>query len=175
MKRIFAGVLTAAVMTVSACSSGTIAGKPDIDRTFSAEAAIAAGEETVKGRLCRSAENCWTLVIEEPFALQGMTVTFSDGKTTFSMLGFECEADFSESAVSALKLLAGAYEAAIDNKDGFENGVLEAVNENGAFSVTLDENGMPAVINAGGFSLKLSDWSENDVTENQSDELILLE
>lgn len=175
MKKILTGVLFAAVMTFSACSSGAISGRPDIDRTFSAEASIAAGGETISGQLCRSAENCWTLTLSEPYALEGMTVTFSDGKTTFSMLGFECEADFSDSAVSALKLLAEAYETAVDNNGGFENGVLESANENGTFSLILDESGKPSVINAGGVSVKLSQWSENIETDNQSDELILLE
>lgn len=175
MKRIIAGILTAAVMTFSACSSASITGKPDIDRTFSAKASVAAGGEVISGQLCRTADNCWTFTLNEPYALEGLTVSFCDGKTTFSMLGYECETDFSDSAVSAVKLFAEAYESAVDNKDRFENGVLEGSNENGAFTVTLDGNGDPAIISAGGFSLKLSELSEATDTEEQSDELILLE
>lgn len=174
MKKLLAGVLAVAVMTVSACSSGIVQSSPDIDRQFSAEVSVNTGGETVSGQLCRTAENNWTLTVSQPFALSGLTVSFCDGKTTVSMLGFECETDFSDSAVSVLKLIAEAYETAVDNKGGFENGVLESTNGNGAFSVTLDGNGMPALINAGGVTVQLSGWSEN-VTESISDEVILLE
>ncbi len=175
MKKLFTGALIAALMTLSACSSGVMGGAPDIDKVFSAEARIAVGGETVSGQLSRTADNCWTFSVSEPYALEGLSVKFENGETIFSMLGFECTADFSDSAVSALKLLAEAYETAVDNAGGFENGILEYTNENGSFSLTLDENGKPAVLTAGGISVQLSGWSENIVTENESDELILIE
>ncbi len=174
MKKILAGMLTAAVITASACSQGIVQSTPDMDRAFSAEASISAAGETISGQLCRNSENDWTLTVNEPFALSGLTVSFCDGKTTVSMLGFECETDFSDSAVSVLKLIAEAYETAASDKSSFENGVHEAVNENGAFTVTLDQNGMPAVISAGGITVQLSQWAEN-TTESISDEVILLE
>lgn len=169
------GAALAAVMTLSACSAGIIAGKPDIDKTFTAQAKITAGSETASGQLSRTADGCWTLTVNEPFALQGLTVTLENGETTFSMLGYECKTDFSDSAVSAVKLLAEAYETAAENADGFTDGVFSGTDENGTFSVTLGENGMPALISAGGFSVQLSEYTDNISTENQSDELILLE
>lgn len=174
MKKTIAWIMLAAVMTVSSCTSAMTAVKPDIDRAFCAEASVSAGGEAFSGKLCRTAENDWTFVLAEPYALEGLTVTFRDGKTTLSMDGFECETDFSADAVSVLKLIAEAYEAAADSTSNLENGVLEGMNENGAFSVTLGENGMPAVINACGCSLKLSERSETQPQE-QGDELILLE
>lgn len=174
MKRFFTCAGISVMLLLSACSADIMGSKNNIDRPFSAEARIAVGGETVCGQLSRSAENCWTLSVSEPYALDGLTVTFEDGETTFSMLGYECTTDFSDSASSALKLIAAAYESAVDNSGGFTDGVLEQSNENGSFSVTLDENGMPAVIKTGGVTVQLSQWSEN-ADGGESDELILLE
>ncbi len=175
MKRFFTGIALSAVMLLSSCSSGIVSGNPDIDKTFSAQAKIAVAGETVSGTLSRTAENCWTLSVDEPYALQGLTVTFNNGETTFSMLGFECKTDFSASAVSALKSAAEAYESAVNDADGFESGVFQSSNEYGAFSVALDEDGKPSVINAGGISVRLSEWTENTGNTEESGELILLE
>lgn len=175
MKKILCCAAAAVTMLFSGCAADITGGKPELDKTFSAEASIAIGGETVAGTLSRSNDNCWSLSVTAPYTLEGLTVTYNNGETSFSMLGFECTADFSDSAVSALKLLAEAYETAADNAGGFENGILEYTNENGAFSVTLDEKGMPAVINAGGIYVKLSEWTENTAEQNESDELILIE
>ncbi len=173
MKRFFCCTAIAVTMLFSGCTADITGGKPELDKIFTAEASIAVGGETVAGTLSRSSDNCWSFSVSAPYTLEGLTVTYNDGETSFSMLGYECTADFSGSAVSALKLLAEAYETAADNAGGFENGVLEYTNENGTFSVALDENGMPAAINAGGVSVRLSDLTEN--TAEVSDELILLE
>lgn len=175
MKKILCCAAAAVTMLFSGCAADITGGKPELDKTFSAEASIAIGGETVAGTLSRMSDNCWSLEVTAPHTLEGLTVTYDNGETTLSMLGFECTADFSDSAVSALKLLAEAYETAADNTGGFENGMLEYTNENGTFSVTLDENGMPAQINAGGVYVKLSDWTENTAQQSESDELILLE
>ena len=175
MKKILCCAAAAVTMLFSGCAADITGGKPELDRTFSAEASIAIGGETVAGTLSRSGDNCWSLEVTAPYTLEGLTVAYNNGETTFSMLGFECTTDFSDSAVSALKLLAEAYEAAADNAGGFENGTLEYTNENGTFSVTLDEKGMPSLINAGGVHARLSELTENDGQKNESDELILLE
>ena len=175
MKRIFTAAALSAVMLLSSCAAGVASGKPDIDKTFSAQAKIAVGGETVAGTISRTAENCWTLSVDEPFALQGLTVTFSNGETTFSMLGYECKTDFSDSAVSALKAVAQAYETALSDMGGFENGVFQGSNQSGAFSVALDENGNASIINAGGISVQLSDWAESTETTENNDEIILIE
>ncbi|MBQ8904204.1 MAG: hypothetical protein IJY73_07980 [Oscillospiraceae bacterium] len=175
MKRTLCCAAAAVAMLFSGCAADITGGKPELDRTFSAEANIAVGGDTVVGTLCRSSDNCWSFSVTAPYMLEGLTVTYNDGETSFSMLGFECAADFSDSAVSALKLLAEAYESAADNAGGFENGVLEYTNENGTFSVTLDEKGMPSAIKAGGISVSLSEWTENTTQQNTGDELILLE
>ncbi len=175
MKKILTSTVLTVVMALSSCSAEGISGKPDIDEVFSAQVKIAVAGETVSGTLSRVAENSWTLAVDEPYALQGLTVSFNDGETTFSMLGYECKADFSDSAVSVLKAVAGAYETAIDNADGFKNGVFQSSDENGAFSVALDENGKLSVINAGGVSVRFSELSENAETGSNDGELILLE
>ena len=162
-------------MLFSGCAADITGGKPELDKRFFAEASIAIGGETVAGTLSRSGDNCWSLEVTAPYTLEGLTVAYNNGETTLSMFGFECTTDFSDSAVSALKLLAEAYEAAADNAGGFENGTLEYTNENGIFSVTLDEKGMPSLINAGGVHARLSELTENDGQKNESDELILLE
>lgn len=175
MKRFLTCGAVIAAMLFSGCSADMTGGKPQLDRTFSAEASIAVGGETVVGTLSRTADNCWTFLVSAPYTLEGLTVTCNDGETYFSMLGFQCTADFSDSAVSALRLLAEAYETAADNAGSFENGTLEYTNENGSFSVILDENGVPVKIDAGGISVRLSGLTEISGTENNSDELILLE
>lgn len=175
MRKILCCAAAAVTMLFSGCAADITGAEPELDKTFSAEASIAVGGETVAGTLSRSGDNCWSLEVTAPHTLEGLAVSYNNGETTFSMLGFECTADFSDSAVSAMKLLAEAYETAADNAGGFENGTLEYTNENGTFSVTLDENGMPAVINAGGVYVRLSEWTENTSQQVESDELILLE
>ena len=161
-------------MSFSACSAElakTV--KPDFDKSFTANVQIAAGGESFSGKLTRKAENCWSFAVSEPFALEGLTVTAENGETTFSFLGYECFADFSDKATSAVKLLCDAYEAAADNMESFENGFFEGTAANGAYSVILGADGTPETITAGGISARLSEWTEG--AEAEDDMIITIE
>ena len=175
MKKFVLCAAVAAVMLFSACSADVLNPKPDIDKCFTAKAQIAAGGEVIAGELSRTAENCWVLSVTEPFALEGMTVTLNGGETSFSFLGYECKADFSENTSSLLKIFAETYEAAADNISAYENGVLEGMSESGEYSVMFGENGVPETITAGGISVKLSEWREGTENTGDNGELIMLE
>ena len=175
MKRFIFCTGLACVMTFSGCSAQLMTAVPDLEKSFCAEAEIKTGGEALKGKLIRKAENCWELQVAEPFALEGLTVTIENEETTFSMFGYEANTDFSEKAVSALRLIAEAYESAADNKGGFTDKKCEGTNENGSYAVIVDDDGRVTGISAPEAAVQLSEWTEytDSTTENEEDILIV--
>ncbi len=177
MKRFIFCIGLASVMTLSACSAQLMTAKPDLEKSFCAEAEIKAGGETIKGKLTRKAENYWELQVTEPFALEGLTAVMDNEGTKLSMFGYEADVDFSENAVSALRLIAEAYESAADNAGGFKEKICDGTNENGNYTVLVDEEGKPAALSIpqAKVSVQLSEWTEctDDTGENQEDILVV--
>ena len=163
----------AGIMAVSGCSSPAAASKPDIDKCFTAEAEIKIGGEVLSGNISRKSEGCWELCVTEPFALEGLTVTVDGDTTRLSMLGMEASADFSDNALSAVRLMTEAFEWAADNECYTEN-TFQGTNENGGFVITVDEGGTPTGISLSGhgIAVKLSEWTETEA-QTAEEELVI--
>lgn len=154
----------------SSCSGTTVgAPAPKLDGAFSAQAEITFGKEECKAQIRRFSSGSWELCVTEPYALEGLVVKVSDGETTLSMYGLDGEADCSESAVSAAKLIAEAMDAAVSG-NCTENG--EALNvtgeaEHSLYTLTLNEAGEPDELKLSGrnIAVKLSEFTELPVSE----------
>ncbi len=158
------GIVLALGMT--GCTAAIPNKKPDLEKSFSAEVKMKVGSEALSGCISRLGEEQWELKVSEPFALEGLTVTMDSEGTKLSMLGFEAQADFSDSALSGLKLVAEAYEKAADSVDGFVDNAFSGTNENGCYSVYLDENGVIKGITVDDYNIEVqfSGWAERDET-----------
>lgn len=158
---IFFGAM-AGILALSGCTAGMNTAMPDLNKCFSAQAEIRAGGETVRGKITRTAEYCWEMTVTEPFALEGMVISADNDGTTLSMCGFESNADFSDEAVSALRLIMEAYEGAAKGGCTFGENVLSGTNENGGYEISVNSVKQPETvkISGKGVAVKLSEWEE---------------
>lgn len=158
----------------SSCSGTTIgAPTPKLDGAFSAQAEITFGKEECKAQIRRFTSGNWELCVTEPYALEGLVVKVDDGETSLSMYGLDGEADCSESAVSAAKLIAEAIDAAATG-NCTENGEVLSVTgeaEHSLYTLTLNKAGEPDELKLSGrnIAVKLSDFTELPISE-QSEE-----
>ena len=169
MKRLLPAFLGAIIL--SGCEGNPLATNHLPDSSFNAEVQISVGDEQIKGKLTRCSDNDWKLIIAEPFALEGMTVTVDENGTKLSLLGMEASADFSDSAVSTVSLISEAFDAAI--KNGVTELVTNGTNENGAYTLILGEDGCPAELSIAdyGITVTLSQWEE--ITDTNIDEAVI--
>lgn len=174
MKRFIFCMAAAAMMVASGCSTPIVQAKPDIDKCFTAEAEIKIGGDVLSGSISRKDEGCWELCVTEPFPLEGLTVTVDEEGTKLSMLGMEANADFSDNASSAVRLITEAFESAADNAEGYAENAFKGTNENGGFVITVDENGVPTGINLSGhgIAVKLSEWVEMEVNAEEGEAVL---
>ena len=172
MKRLIF-VLSAVTILSSCASAGNAAKPPELDVPFGAEAEISYGGSECTAKIVRYGSGSWEFTITEPYALEGLTVTESGGKTTLSMLGMESTADISGAAVSMARALSSAYDAAAAGGEVTHGSAgetaLTGTSDIGRYRVTLGENAEPAVIASEDCKLKaqLSSFAvmpENEVT-----------
>lgn len=166
MKRLIPIII--GTLVFSGCSGNPISKTRNLDSSFTAEAKISVGAESFSGRLSRISENNWELIITEPFALEGLTAVIDENGTRLKMLGMEASADFSDSALSAVKLISDAFDSAVKNT--VTDLVSTGTNENGSYTLILSEDGYPSEINLPefGISVTVSEWEE--ITETGDDE-----
>lgn len=170
MKKIFIGSFLSICLTCAGCSA-TVPGAPapKLDKAFSAQAEISFDGESCKAQLRRFGGDSWELCVTEPYALEGLVVSVKDGETKLSMYGLEGEADCSESAISAARLIADAMDSAAQGNCTESGGVLTVTgeSEHSLYSLTLDETGNPAELKLSGrnISVSLSDFKELPVSE----------
>ncbi len=162
MKRFVLCMGIVLAMGLSGCKSVLPEKKPDLEKSFSAEIRLKIGNENISGSISRIDENCWTLEIAEPYALEGLTVTMNEEGTKLSMLGFEAAADFSDCAVSGLKHIARVYEIAADNSEGFAENAFVGTDGSGEYTVYLDESGNLKGIRTESIIAELSGWTEKE-------------
>lgn len=157
---IFLGAM-AGMLTLSGCTAGVISSVPDPDRCFTAQAEIQMGGEAVRGELSRTGEYSWKMTVTEPFALEGMVISADSEDTTLSMCGFESNADISDEAVSALRLIMEAYEGAVKGECTYSENTFSGTNENGSYQLIFTD-GTPETlkISEKGVMVKLSEWEE---------------
>lgn len=153
-------------MTLSGCT-GIAEKAPDINKCFSAEAEISVENEKITGRLSRLSEKSWELEISEPFALGGAVVTLDENGTKITMGDYEASADINDGTASALKFIVSAFEGAVSEGVSYENFTFSGNGSFGAYTVTVDENGIPENISIPGekISVSLSEWAECEEEE----------
>ncbi len=158
MKRsLFAGFLITAAAVLAGCSQADVqAPSAAPDTAFTADAEISYEGLELAAKVTRSAAGEWELRITEPYALEGLTMKISDGKTSLSMLGLESDSDVCTGIVSMARALACAYDAAADS-------ALSGTSELGSYSVTLDESSLPCELSSDGLKVQFSDYRENAV------------
>ena len=80
MKRLI--FVVPAVLILSSCAaSGSAADPAKLDVPFGAEARISYGGDECTAKISRYGAGSWEFEITEPYALEGLTVTETDGKT----------------------------------------------------------------------------------------------
>lgn len=172
MKRLI--FVVPAVLILSSCAaSGSAADPAKLDVPFGAEARISYGGDECTAKISRYGAGSWEFEITEPYALEGLTVTETDGKTTFSMLGAESTADISPAAVSMTRAFSSAYDAAAAGGevtyDSAGEPVFTGTSDTGRYRVKLGEDMTPALITSEECKLKAEISSfgllpENDIT-----------
>ncbi len=164
-------------MGASGCSAVIPEKQPDLDKCFSAEAEITVGGESITGLISRLSENCWELKISAPFALEGVTVTADDEGTKLIMGDFEASADTSDGTISALRLVADAFEAAADGTGAYENSILNGTASCGAYSFSFGSSGAPESLKLFEHSItvKLSEWTEIEAAAENEDDIQIVE
>lgn len=167
-KIIFCAFLS--ICLLSSCSGTTVgAPAPKLDGAFSAQAEISFGKEECKAQLRRFSSGSWELCVTEPYALEGLVVKVDDSETSLSMYGLNGEADCSESAVSAAKLIAEAMDAAVTGNCTESGGTLSisGESEHSLYTLTLNEAGEPDELKLSGrnIAVKLTEFTELPVSE----------
>ena len=168
-------LLIPVILAVSACSSAPgAAGARVPDIAFTASADISYGGLDLAADITRNESGEWEFRITEPYALEGLTMTVSGGSTTAGMLGSTGAADLGENAVSMAKAIAQAYDAAAAS--GETPGVTETgyklsgTSELGAYSVSLDKDGIPVMFtsDAGKLTAGLKDFTKITPPEKEA-------
>lgn len=177
MKRFISLLCLSSVMLFSGCDNNILNPAPELEKSFRADIKLKIGDENILGQVCRYGENSWELDISEPFPLQGLKVTIDSDGTKFSMLGFEAEADFSDNAVSGLRLLADIYELAADNAAGFTENSLSGTSESGDYTVTLDEDGnlCEIILKDCGITAQFTSYENTEEKENTDEDILIIE
>lgn len=120
-KAVRCAAVTACILTFSACGSngGILAPKaPDLNKQFEMSADVVCGEDNYSVTLARTSVGRWSMVINEPYELQGIELVFSAEKTSAKLDGAEIERlsqDFSKSSISAM---ITALENAVLDRNG---------------------------------------------------------
>ena len=151
MKRVF--VILPFILALSACSAQSASSKaspPDIP--FSAEADINYGGENCKAQIRRLEADNWEFCVTEPYPVEGLVITVSNGETKLKMYDMESIADINADAVSMAKAIALSYDTAAAGSsevtDDKGNRKLSGTSELGTYSITLDESGNPIALGA---------------------------
>ena len=170
MKRLI--FIVPAVLILSSCAGAEKPPVPaELDVPFAAEAGISYGGSECTAKINRYGAGSWEFTIMEPYALEGLTVTESNGKTKLSMLGAESTADISPAAVSMARALSSAYDAAAAGGEitygSAGETLLTGASDTGRYRVTLGEDRLPAVITSEECRLKVNITSFGLLPENE--------
>ncbi|MBP5605185.1 MAG: hypothetical protein J6X60_06550 [Ruminiclostridium sp.] len=97
-------IIIASVLALSSCGSGIAAKAPEHapDIPFSADAQITYNGIEMNSHIIRNGSGDWELSISEPYALEGLVLTFRNGETSLGIYGMESAADVSGNAVSMI-------------------------------------------------------------------------
>lgn len=170
MKRLIF-VLSAVTILSSCAGAGGAAKPPELDVPFAAEAEISYGGSECTAKIIRYGSGSWEFTITEPYALEGLTVTETGGKTSLSMLGMESTADLSDAAVSMARALSSAYDAAAAGGEvtygSAGETALTGTSDIGRYRVGIGENSEPAVISSDDCKLKVKITSFTVMPENE--------
>ena len=170
MKRLI--FIVPAVLILSSCAAaGSSAVPAELDVPFGAEAEISYGGSECTAKITRYGAGSWEFTVTGPYALEGLTVTEANGKTTLSMLGAESTADISPAAVSMARALSSAYDAAAAGGEITYGSAgetsLTGTSDTGRYRVTLGEDKLPAVITSDECKLKANITSFERLPENE--------
>ena len=164
------------VLVVSSCAGAPGAASVSVpDIPFTASAEIGYGGIELCADITRSAPGKWEFSITEPYALEGLTMTFTDGSCRLNMLGMESAADLGNDAVSMAKAVAGAYDAAVSSSDAVKTSddiyTLSGTSPLGSFTLDLDKSGTPVSFtsDAGSLTVKLSGFTQLSSSDVQAE------
>ncbi len=159
-------ILIPIVCAVSSCA-GSGAGAPAArvpDTAFTAVGEIRYEGLDCTAEITRTESGEWKFALTAPYAVEGLTVTVSDGETTLEMFGEPGFSDKTDNTVSMARAAALAYDAAAISTSELtasDSGyTLTGTSELGAFRVELDKTGIPMLVSSesGELSIKLSDF-----------------
>lgn len=136
------------IQTGCSALSGLNAENINLEKAFSLTAEIKyQNADIIKGTFERTSVGIWKGVLTEPFALQGISLDYTNGALVLSCAGISVEP--SGSGVIAARLMFDALESAftktaVDIKAAGASIEVSGINGNGAYILTIDKTtGLP--------------------------------
>lgn len=152
MKKLLLCGITAICMTSTACGigggeSGRI--KADLQQPFLVDAKVTVDQTQAEASISRYGEQAWDVTFSQPDSLAGVQLAFLDGQVTASYKGLSFSVPQSAMPVKSMLTIFIEVVGELDGKeelDCVKDGdtcVVEGSVEQGSYTLTLDQQGVP--------------------------------